>query len=194
MALSRPISDSFVIVAPHKTIRDKNIKVNSYGERYLAQTDFLGSAVLPEVSGYSINSVSIDRNDLPVGYQIEDDAFYFEPTYKRGGVAKIGTDAIVMVKGQLLEGAEKPFSLVSGEILYLDEPEKEPILFFTNRSGFFAAEGLKPGKYKIIVYGDKIFSSFITIPEGTTGLYALGALQVEVLGEDQKMLNERIEE
>ncbi len=193
MALARPISDGFVIVAPHKTIRDKNIKVNSSGERYSAQTDFLGSAVLPEVSGYNINSVSIDRNDLPVGYEIEDDAFYFEPTYRRGGVAQIGTDAVVMVKGKLLDAGQKPLSLVSGEILSLNEPDREPILFFTNRSGFFAAEGLKPGQYKIIVYGDKIFSSLVTIPEGTTGLYALDVLPLEALQEDQKVLREDIE-
>ncbi|MBN9564921.1 MAG: fimbrial biogenesis outer membrane usher protein [Alphaproteobacteria bacterium] len=194
MALSRPVSDSFVIVAPHKTISDKKLKINPTGERYSTQTDFLGSAVLPDVSGYNINTVSIDRSEIPVGYQIEDDAYYFEPTYKRGGVAKIGTDAVVMVKGQLLDVAKNPLALASGEILYLDEPEKEPVLFFTNRSGFFAVEGLKPGKYKIMVYGDKIFSSFVSIPEGTTGLYSLDVMQTEVLLEDQKMLKEDIEE
>ena len=193
VALSRPIYDGFVIVAPHKTIRDKNIKVNSSGDRYLAQTDFLGAAVLPEVSGYSVNSVSIDRNDLPIGYEIEHDSFYFEPTYRRGGVAKIGTDAVVMAKGKLLDPQGKPLGLISGEILFLDEPEREPILFFSNRAGFFAAEGLKPGKYKLIVYGDKIFSSFVTIPEGTTGLYPLDVLKMEELQEEQRVLREDIQ-
>lgn len=185
VALSRPVNDSFVIVAPHKTLKDQTLRINASGNQYAAQNDFLGSAVLPDVTSYNINSVSLDRSQIPIGYEVENDSYYVEPTYRRGGVVKVGTDAVVVLKGQLLDDKNQPLGLASGELFSLDEPERTSILFFTNRKGYYAAEGLKPGKYKVTLYGEQIFGMTVSIPEGTAGLYDIKAQVMRVVGEPQ---------
>ncbi len=190
VAVSRPVSDSFVIVAPHATLADKEVRVNPSGDRYAAKNDILGAAVVPDVLAYNVNSVAIDGSEIPAGYEVGNNAYYVESTYKRGAVLKIGSDATVMVKGQLLEAAQKPISLASGQIMSVEEPEREPILFFTNRNGYFAAEGLKPGHYKVVVYGDVIHELSLDIPKGTTGIYSINAQQMSQADERMKMIQE----
>ena len=63
-------------------------------------------------------------------------------------------------------------------------------MFFTNRNGFFAAEGLKPGHYKITVYGETMYELDVIIPEGTVGLFDLKAQHVKPSDEHMKLIQE----
>ncbi len=190
MAISRPVSDSFVIVAPHASLASEKVCVNPSSDRCVAQNDLLGSAVVPDILAYNINTVSIDGSQIAAGHEIGGDTYYVEPSYKRGSVVKVGTDATVMVKGQLLGLTGQPVSLASAQIKSVNEPEREPVLFFTNRNGYFAAEGLKPGEYQIIVYGDVMYEFVLTIPEGTAGIYDIKAQKVKQADELMKLMQE----
>ena len=190
LAVSRPVNDSFVIVAPHATLAAHEVRMNPSGDRYTAKNDLLGAAVVPDALAYNVNTVSIDGSEIPAGYEVGNNAYYVEPTYKRGAVVKIGSDATVMVRGQLLEQGAKPIGLASGQLMSVEEPEREPLLFFTNRNGYFAAEGLKPGSYKVIVYGEVIHELTLDIPKGTVGVYNVNAQQMSPAEERMKMIQE----
>jgi outer membrane usher protein len=99
--LGRPIRDSFALVVPTENYADQDIIVDSSGTagRYEARTDFLGPAVLPDLSAYQIRPTSVAIPDLPVGYQLSQDQFQLRPNYRSGTVIVVGNDATVVLDG-----------------------------------------------------------------------------------------------
>ena len=50
IGVSRPITDSFAIISPHRALKGHPVDVNPYSGRADAQTGLLGPAVLPDLA------------------------------------------------------------------------------------------------------------------------------------------------
>lgn len=177
-AVGRTVTDSFALLAPHPTLDGQTIGVNPIEDTdYLARIDALGNAVLPELGSYRVSNVTIDAPDVPQGLELGPQRMQVQPTYKSGILIEVGTGATVFVLGRIIDPDGTVVALQAAEIVSLNQKGGEPILTFTNRSGRFAAEGLRPGRYLFRPYATPDRSIVFEIPEGTVGRYDMGKLE-----------------
>lgn len=172
--ISRPISDSFVIVAPHAVLEGKTLEVNATGEQPQARTDFLGPAVLPRIASHYVQRVSVSVPDLPDGYDPGDQLVNVQPAYRSGTVVTVGTGATTSVEGILVDRAGTPIDLQIGSVVSVDNPDMQPRGFFTDASGRFQVTGLVAGKYRLLFDADPDVSAYIEVPADVTGIVKLG--------------------
>jgi outer membrane usher protein len=176
MAVSRPVSDSFLLVAPHESLAASKIHVNEVSGHPRARTDSLGPAVLPQLPSYYVHRVTYDVPDLPQGYALGDQIFNVQPPYRSGTVIVAGSGASISVEGTLLDGGGAPIDLQLGSVVFLDSVEPETRRFFTDRTGRFQITGLAPGRYELRLQGADVHVRF-AIPEGASGIRALGDIE-----------------
>ena len=176
--LSRPVQDSFALVVPHPELAGQKIGVDPVRDSYAARADWLGPAVLPSLSSYQVRKLTIDAPDLPLGYELGPGEYTVWPTYKSGTVIRVGTGATVLLRGVLEMADGAPVSLQAGEIASLSEPKMKAVELFTNRSGKFTAEGLKPGAFELRLFADAQAKVRFEIPKGKAGLYDMGSLRL----------------
>ncbi len=176
MAVTRPITDSFALFAPHPTLAGQSIEINTVDEKPEARSDFIGPAVLPDMNSYYQKHVTIDAPDLPLGYDLGKQAYDLQPTYRSGTLIKVGTGATVLGDGYLVDADGKPLPLEPGTIESLDQPKNPPIEFFTSRAGRFRVEGLQPGRFRLTLANDPEHAIEFTVPEGSKGRVDLGHL------------------
>ncbi len=175
-AVTRPITDSFALFAPHPTLADQSIEINTVDEKPEARSDFAGPPVLPELNSYYQKHVTIEAPDLPLGYDLGKQTYDLQPTYRSGTLIKVGTGATVMGDGYLVDADGKPLPLEPGKIESLDRPNSPAIEFFTSRAGRFRVEGLQPGRFRITLANDPEHAVEFTIAEGSKGRVDLGRL------------------
>lgn len=178
LAVSRPVRDSFAIVVPHPALADHTIGVDPVHDSYAARTDWLGPAVIPNLNHYLMRQVIIDAPDLPPGFELGPDRFTVLPSYKSGTVIRVGSGATVLLRGVLLTAGGRPAALQYGEIASLDEPERRPVPLFTNRAGRFSVEGLRPGRYHLILQANPKSVVPVHIPKDKAGIYEVGELRL----------------
>jgi outer membrane usher protein len=175
-ALSRPVRDSFAIVAAQPEVKGQKIGVDPVADGHLAKINRWGPAVIPDLNPYLVRKLSIDAPELPPGYDIGPGAYAVQPTYKSGTVIVVGSDATVLLGGLLEAPDGTPISLQAGEIVAIGE-EQRVVEFFTNRRGKFNAEGLRPGFYEMRLFLDSSARITFEIPKGTAGFYEIGTLK-----------------
>ena len=66
----------------------------------------------------------------------------------------------------------------TGYIQSLGNVNAEPILFFTDDTGYFEAADLGPGRYHVMVDGLPGLSAEIEIPADRFGLYEIGSVKL----------------
>lgn len=176
---SRPVYDSFVMVKPVKALKGHPLKINKDSRGgYTSRADLLGAAVLPNTLSYYVQNITLDRGGLPVGTQLASESYYVESPYRNGAVIEVGTDAVVLVRGQLIDEHDQPLALATVEITSQTDASAPSIIGFTNRKGRFSMEGLKPGAYTVrVLAGDNVYTMQLTIPEETQGVYNLNQVR-----------------
>jgi outer membrane usher protein len=172
VALGRPVSNGFAILTPYAGLADHEISVGKRDYGYVAHSDFLGPALLPSVSPYTLNRVDYDVADLPPGYDLGDGLFDLAPKHKSGYALKVGSHYTVTAVGTLLGAESKPLPLITGIASEAAHPEKK-VELFTNRAGRFNAQGLAPGKWLIEMATEPVSRFELTIPPETVGLYRI---------------------
>ncbi len=177
-ALARPVNDSFVMVVAHPNLRGHIIGVDRVGERNSAEVDGFGPAVVPNLASYQLRNVRIEASSLPVGLDLGQALHQVEPGFRSGVVIIAGTDATVFLAGVLHDAKGVPIALQAGDILSLDEPDRPPIVMFTNRKGKFRVDGFRPGRYVIKLYAAPDAPVEFAVPGGAAGLYDLGVVQL----------------
>lgn len=177
-AITRPVRDSFVLVVPHPNLSDRTIDLNPFKGGFEGRIDSFGAGVIPDLQSYRVTTVRVDAPDLPLGYDLGSPSYNVLPTYKSGTLIKIGSDATVLIRGILTDDRGNPVPLKAIEATSLDDPAWQPVTFFTNRAGKFAAEGFKPGRYEARILGESDASFEFSIPAEEEGIYDLGTLQV----------------
>lgn len=172
VALGRPVSNGFAIFTPYAGLADHEISVGKRDYGYVAHSDFLGPALLPSVSPYTLNRVDYDVADLPPGYDLGDGLFDLAPKHKSGYALKVGSQYTVTAVGTLLGPESKPLPLLTGVASEAAHPEKK-VELFTNRAGRFNAQGLAPGKWVIEMATEPASRFELAIPPETVGLYRI---------------------
>jgi outer membrane usher protein len=177
-ALTRPITNSFVLIAPHPNLEGYPILLNPAQDLYEAKVDQLGAGVIPDLVPYQVSKLLVDAPELPLGYDLGPSSYTLFPSYRSGTLIRVGSAATVFLRGTLVNAECEAIGLETFEVIALDNPDWEPITFFTNRVGRFAAPSFQPGQYEIRQLGQPAITTQFTIPESTTGLYNLGTLSL----------------
>lgn len=180
VALSRPIYDSFAIVKPHDSLDGKAVYLDPRKEEYAAKSGFFGGAVLPQLTSYSPRLLTYDVPDAPAGYDIGTGVIQLRPPYRSGHLIEVGSDYFVTYTGQLLKRNGQPLELVGGKAFEVARPDRAPVQMFTNRTGHFAVQGLRAGKWRIeMPMGDTTLTYLIDVTTTSTALQRGGALKPE---------------
>jgi len=179
--VGRPVQSTFAILQPHETLKGRKIVVNPTESGYNASSDLLGPAVASEGQAFSTRSTYYDVEDLPIGYDLGEGQYSTRAPLYAGYKVKVGSGASFTVMGHLrdkLTGDQLPN--YGGRLEPLDNPSAETVPAFTNRNGRLAATGIKPGRYKLIIFNDPSFEKIITIPEDGEPLIQLGNMELTV--------------
>lgn len=178
--IGRPVTDSFAIVAPIKSLKGRKLLVNPDAEEnYLAKTDWLGPAVVPEIVSYNPTTLVIGAKDLPLGVSVPQDHFNLYPRYKSGYAFPLGTDANVYLRIALVDSSGQPLGMESGVATNLDDPTSPPVTVFTSRRGVIQSEGFKAGRYRLEIALDRYKPVEFVIPEESSEEHDLGTLKLD---------------
>lgn len=176
IAIGAPITgDAFAIVYPHASIADKTVTVGS-GDNVRAIADGWGPAVVTNLPAYAPSTISVDADDLPLGYSLGAAAFDTFAPFRGGYDLEVGSAYSVSAYGTLQFADGAPVALLTG-IAHPIEHSDKIVTVFTNAVGRFGAEGLSPGRWIIEMSTDGAPTRFILdIPADAEGLFKVGTL------------------
>ena len=144
----------------------------------MAETDWLGPAVVPSASPYRQSRLTYDAPGAPAGYDLGSAAFDMKAPYKAGYNLKAGSAYTVTATGTLLDAEGQPLPLLAGEAREANKENGRKVELFTNRTGSFGAQGLAPGKWIIEMPTEPGPTRYVfEIPDGVTGLHSAGTLK-----------------
>jgi outer membrane usher protein len=167
---------AFAVVAPHESIADKEIVVGSL-DNVRAKADVWGNALVPDLPAYLPGSMSVDIDDLPIGYSLGRGAFDTFAPYKAGYAIEVGSAYSVSAYGILVGADGAPVSLLTGVAQREGGGGQKPVSIFTNAEGKFGAEGLAPGRWTIEMLTEGAPTRYVLdVPDGANGLIKVGTL------------------
>lgn len=179
-ALTRPVTDSFVIIKPIKNLNRKRLELNPQSDdSYAAYTDWFGANAIPELQSYIPSDIKLGARTLPPGTAIPRDHFGVFPTYKSGFAYKVGTEATVYVTALLLDETGAPLSLEAGKAVFIADEDTEPVTIFTTRKGLMRSEGFRVGRYRLEMFNVEYESIEFSVTETDQGQLDLGTLTVK---------------
>jgi outer membrane usher protein len=179
IAVGRPISNGFAIIAPHSNLTGSSIAVGGPRESARSISDDMGPALVTDLSAYSRTQIPYDVSDLPVGYDLGAGAFELSPAYRSGYRLTVGSDYTISASGSLIDKFDQPVALLAGTAHEADRQDGPKVTVFTNSAGRFAAQGLKPGRWVLEMEADPLMRFVLDIPVDAVGLVSLGILRQE---------------
>ncbi len=180
IAIGRSIGNSFAIIRPHASLANNILRVDQTDDSVLVRSDGLGNLLIPDLGTYRGRLINYDVAELPLGYDLGEGAFSVKPPYQAGYSLQVGSDATVTMIGTLVDDQNgEVLGLVAGEAIYQNDPDVEPIVFFSNRKGRFAISGMKPGDYQLKLTTQPVRSYRIVVEEGTNALLRVGKIKVK---------------
>lgn len=178
-AVSRPIYDSFALVRAHPSLNGAVVYIDPRDEFFSARSGVLGGAVSPELSAYSPRVLTFDAPEAPPGYDLGTGSAQVLPPYRSGYLITVGSDYFVSAVGQLTTAGDQPLSLWVGQAIELAHPDHKPIRMFTNASGRFSVQGLRPGRWRIEASSSSPTVYYLDVPADAQGLVRIGVLRPE---------------
>ena len=179
-AFSRAVGNSFAIVDRHPTLGSRVLRLSPSEDGEVANSDWLGKAVIPDLGKYRTRTLTYTIDDLPLGYDLGDGAFYITPPLGAGYKLQVGSAEVMTVVGVLIDSATKePVTLIAGKAVPLTSSNKEPVIFFTNRTGKFALSGVAAGDYRLELDTTPAKMHVLTIPESTDTLFRAGTIEIQ---------------
>jgi outer membrane usher protein len=170
--IGRFANEAFVIAPVHASLAGSKVELTSGGD-VIAQSGWFGPPVAPIARSYGVSNFGVNVNPLPEGYDLAGVISVF-PSYGAGYRYQIGSDASRVAVG-LLIGDDGPMALVGGSVEPVGgKPGATPRPFFTNRGGRFVADGLAPGKYRLVVGGRPVGE--FQVPSDKQGLIDVGKI------------------
>lgn len=177
-AVGRPVTDTFVLVTPHKSLRGQAVFINPNDGNYTARSGILGGAVEPNLSAYISRTVTYDVPGAPSGYDLGTGSARVMPPYRAGYRIVAGSDYSITATGVMIGLNGQPISLLAGRAYELANPDKPPLTVFTNRTGRFGLSGMRSGRWRIDMPTEPPSTIEIDIPDGETGIVRLGELRL----------------
>ena len=174
--LSRPIYDSFTMVAPHKSLGGADVYIDPREGHYTAKSGTFGAAIDPNLPAYIPRISTYDVPEAPIGYDLGAASIRVKPPYRGGYLIIAGSDYSVTAVGTLLQSDGKPVELLAGKAIELGGDKPRTVTIFTNRTGRFGMSGLRPGEWRIEMPQNG--SAVIEIPQGEKGVARLGDVKL----------------
>lgn len=178
IALSRPIYDSFAMVAPHKTLGGAQVIIDPRDDHYTAKSGLFGPAVDPNLGAYIRRTLTYDVPQAPVGYDLGTASAKILPPYRGGYLVTAGSDYSVTALGTLIGLDGVPVSLLSGKATEIGVSAPRTVTIFTNRTGRFGISGMRPGRWRIEMPTEPPTIVDIIIPAKTLGVVRLGDVKL----------------
>lgn len=163
-AISSPIRDSFVIVAPGAALSGEIIGINPGIDGPVALADRWGAGVVPALRSYRYHPITLELPILDDGYDAGESSFWVYPTYRSAVV--IRPDLIVSIRaaGVLADTSGRPIKLAVAEAVRRDDPEAVAVQFFTDYDGRFELYGLVAGTYDVRLLLRPELTGTLTVP------------------------------
>jgi len=183
-AWGRPVGQRFAIISAHDTLDGSSVGASQSKDstRRQGETGFFGPALVSAGNAYQLQSVYLDVEHLPSGYDIGTGQYDFVPGAASGFAVTVGSDASHVVVGNANGPDGKPLSLLGGEIRQHGKADAAPILVFTNKAGRFFAEGLAPGDYDMRLGASLEYLIPLKVPADTAGTIDVGTVVAENRG------------
>ena len=170
VAFSRPLTESYAIVKVGE-LSGVDILVNNQA---VAKTSSNGIAVLPRLSAYMENAVSLLPGAVPMEYALPARTKRVSPSPRSGSFIDFGVKRTQAFSGKLVSrvgGVTKPVALQEIDVSIEQKPQR----LATGRAGEFYVENLKPGSYAASVSLDTGRCVFtLVIPESNEMFVDLG--------------------
>jgi outer membrane usher protein len=180
VAIGRPVTDSFVLVSRKGSLGDSTVLVNPQQDGlFEARADGLGPAAATQLVSYRYTQLRLAAPDAPPGVSLPKETFVLLPGYKSGKLIEAGAEGGVLARGRLVRAGGVPAILWSGEARLVGEPAAPPVVLFTNRSGSFALENLKPGRYEVRSFQEHGGTASFEIPVRPAGVFDMGEVGIQ---------------
>jgi len=175
--MGRRVTSGFALITPHESLQGSPVVVGT-AESPVAETDWLGPAVVSSSTPYRQSRLTYDAPGAPAGYDLGSAAFDMKAPYKAGYNLKAGSAYTITATGTLLDAEGQPLPLLAGEAREANKENGRKVELFTNRTGSFGAQGLAPGKWIIEMPTEPEPTRYVfEIPDGVTGLHSAGTLK-----------------
>ena len=196
-AFARPVSDSFAVV---KVGDVEGIRIHANGQT-LGRSDSQGKVVVPELTSFYENQLTMEDKDVPVDYLMQKVRLLVSPPFRSGSCLTFPLQKYLSFTGNIsLASGEKSEPLSNAE-LTLTAPDGK-VTFWTGDKGEFyfdngqaemdvrsvqgcanlseaATSFLSPGVYPITVHREnQIFTAQLTIPKVEGPEVELGAVVI----------------
>ena len=145
---SRPVTDAFALVQVDGL---KDIRVYQSGQ-YAGKTDSKGRLLIPAMSSYVHNQISVDSRDVPMNFELNRYTKLISPALRGGAVLDFGAKRIQAVAGTLnirRDGQATPVRYGEISLLIDGEEVSHPV----GQTGEFFIENLEPSTYTLSYFG-----------------------------------------
>lgn len=175
--ISQPIQDSFAIINSTGSLRaEGGLGVQRQGNHFTGKEDWLGPAVLPELTSYHNRRLEIEPRRAEADFDPQQNDVLLKPTYRSGTHVEAGQTASANVTATLIWPDRTPASLQSGTLTAADGSTTE---FISNREGLMFIHGLPSGTYAGTFLGRPEATFRLMIPSNKQIGVDLGQIQVK---------------
>jgi len=172
--IGRSAREGFVIATAHPTLKNARVSLTDSSGYPVARSGWFGPALAGIDRGYGVRRYELDVEPLPPGYDLGSGVINTFPGFGNGYRIVVGSDASRTARGVLMS-SKGPIALIGGVIVAADTPASGPGKpFFTNRGGRFVADGMTPGRYRLVVQGE-VLGEFV-IPDNVEGIVDVGEI------------------
>jgi outer membrane usher protein len=173
---SRPIRDSFALV---KVGDLGDVRVN-YSNNEVDTTNSSGEVIVPDLTSYYYNDISIDDKDIPVNYEIREIRQYVSPPLRGGSIVSFDIVKLQGFVGRffIMDKGVKKAAEYWGLNIQIDDELREYII---GKKGEFYFENLPAGRYPATLFWQEKRCPFdITIPDSTDIMVDMGEVYCEM--------------
>ena len=172
---SRPVRDSFVIIAPGDEFTGQLLRVNpTSGGSELELTGKAG--VMSGVSSFRTQKVYIEPDELPEGMDDAGMKYLVRPSYKSAVVVKPQADILIFIGGTVKDSDGAPVETVLGRLT--GKTGGESVDFFTDENGYFEAYSLAPDIYTMELIGFDVTAE-IDLTDIESGFHDAGIIELK---------------
>jgi len=176
--ISRPVQDSFALFKSTGSLQeDGGVGVQPQVQRYQAQEDWLGPAVLPQLTAYYPTHVTVEPRRPAADFDPQDGDILMLPTYHSGTLIRLGHPATLDATVKLTWSDGRPVSCQDGRLTAENGTSVE---FISNRQGMAYFSGLSAGKYRAVISGYPEAGFTVIIPNTSARQIALGEIKLSV--------------
>lgn len=180
VALSRPVYDSFAIVAGREAVRQFQLGVDpqsGFGtsdRSYGARSGALGPAVIPDLSAFLVRTFEVEAINAPAGISVGGATYAVLPPYRSGYLIEVGDAGNAALIGSIVDQEGRPLAHAAGTAHLSDGDVVRTQPVFTNAAGRLYVDGVVPGSVVALHFeGEPVLRVNVRAPDDVIGVIRL---------------------